>query len=306
MHIYDVIVIGGGPAGLSCAINAASEGLSVLVIEKNHLGGQARLSAEIKNYMGFPSITGRELITSAVRQALEFDVKFSAAEVKRFDTVGNNRFVYLANGNVFAYKTLVIATGVTFNQIDIPELNTCSNVHYGVDVTEHLEDCRDKTVIVMGGANSSGQAALALAKVAKSVHIIARRAISDTMSVYLIQALSQNYRVTIHQNTTIAGINKNDNRVAALNLTRNGYSVDPIECDNLYVFIGSKPSTEWLQPYIACSEDGYIHVDNTYMTNYPGIFAIGDITAGSIKRIANAVGQGACVVSSIHKYLKGV
>lgn len=305
MYIYDVIVIGGGPAGLSCAINAASEGLSVLVIEKNQLGGQARLSAEIRNYMGFPSITGKELIDKALYQAVDFGVKFIHAEVRRFDTVGNYRCVYLSNDELWAYKTLVVATGVTFNQIDIPELNTCNNVHYGADVTEHLEACRDKTVIVMGGANSSGQAALALAKVAKSVHIIARRPINDTMSAYLIQALSQNYRIVVHQNTTIDEVVKNNERATALHLIRNGCSVDPIECDNLYVFIGSKPKTEWLQPYIACSEDGYIHVDSTYMTNYPGIFAIGDIVAGSIKRVASAVGQGACVVSSIHTYLKG-
>ena len=302
--LYDVAIIGGGPAGLASAVYAGSEGLSTVVIEANKLGGQAGTSSAIKNYMGFEKISGPQLTARSVRQAKRFGVAFMMDRVMSFDRVGTERNLYLASGKEVQYRALVIAAGVQYRMLDIPTLNryTGESVFYGSGVIEQAKQCAGKDVYIVGGANSAGQAAMHLSKYARSVTILIRsNDIRKGMSEYLVQEIENTSNIAVWTNSSIVNAEGHDS-LDHIHVMRDGVECCVV-CHSVYVFIGAKPNTEWLQPHIACSNDGYIHVNAQMMTNCDGIFAVGDIRAGSVKRVAGAVGDAAYVMPHIHAYL---
>lgn len=276
--------------------------MKTLVIESNKLGGQIVHSSAIKNYLGFPKISGPKLIARSVRQAKMFGAEFIQGKIVSFDKT--NYKVYLDDGREYTYRAFVIAAGVSYRMLNIPALNkyTGDKVFYGSGVIDQAQSCKGKDVFIVGGANSAGQAAIHLAQTARTVTILIRGSdIRKAMSEYLAQEVENTSNIAVWTNSEIVDADGHDS-LDHIHICKDGITLC-IKCHSVYVFIGAKPATEWLQPYIACSTDGYIHVDTCGMTNCTGIFAIGDIVAGSVKRVAAAVGQGSTVVSFIHQYL---
>lgn len=304
--IYDVAIIGGGPAGLAAAVYASSEGLTSVVIEKNRWGGQARTSSKIENYTGFPEISGPELTTRSVRQAAKFGTKFLNAEVIGFDTGDDHRHLYLADGRSIAFRSMVIAAGMRYKKLPIDNLNKFegSGVFYGSGVIEQANQCYARDVFVVGGANSAGQAAMHLSQFAHSVNILIRGYdVRKSMSEYLVRKIENTHNIHIWYGSEIVDA-KGDSFLESVSV-KMGDHIDYFACHSVYVFIGAVPSTDWVSHLVECDEYGFIKVDGAYQTNVPGIFAVGDVRSGSVKRIATAVGSGSEVVSYIHRYLGG-
>lgn len=307
---YDVAIVGGGPAGLASAVCASSEGLSTLVIERNRWGGQARTSNKIENYTGFPEISGPELTARAVRQAAKFGTKFISGNVIGFDIACNgsdHRHLHLEDGRTIAFKSMVIAAGMSYKKLDIPELNAHegSVVFYGSGVIEQADHCLGKSVFVVGGANSAGQAAMHLSQFAHNVIILIRGDdIRKSMSEYLVRKIENtpNIEVWTRSQVVDAHIAKNWREII---VDKAGMLVIA-ECHSVYVFIGAVPPTDWVSCLVDCDEYGFIKVDGSYQTSVKGIFAVGDARSGSIKRVATAVGSGSEVVHHIHRYLSEI
>lgn len=301
MQTYDVLICGGGPAGLSAAVYASSEGLSTLVVEANRFGGQAATSSAIKNYMGFEKISGPELAAQSVRQAAKFGTHFKKDTLVQFD----DGIATFASGDQVGYKALILATGVSYRQLNISTLNryTGETVFYGSGVIEQAHACTGKTVFVVGGANSAGQAAMYLSQFAAKVILLVRGDnIRKGMSEYLVKEIETNSKIDVWLNSEIVDADDHNNALSHIHVKKDGLELC-VECHSVYVFIGAKPSTDWIKDRIECSNDGYVCVNQQYMTNVPGVFAIGDIVAGSIKRVAAAVGAGAIAISYVHQYL---
>lgn len=305
-QIYDVAIVGGGPAGLAAAVYASSEGLSTIVIEKNRWGGQIRNSSMIENYTGFPSISGPELTARAVRQAAKFGTKFLNAAVIGFDTeITDHRHIYLEDGRTVGFKSMVIAAGMSYKKLDIPSLNKYEGkgVFYGSGVLEHV--CNAQDVFVVGGANSAGQAAIHFAETAKSVNILIRGDnIRKSMSEYLVRKIEATSNIHVWERSEIIGAGGND--TLATVYIKIGNDEDPVytfNCHSVYVFIGAIPATDWVNHLVDCDDYGFIKVDNTYQTSVIGIYCVGDARSGSVKRVATAVGSGSEVISYVHKYL---
>lgn len=302
MQTYDVIICGSGPAGLSAAVYASSEGLTTLIIEKYKLGGQAATSSAIKNYMGFDNISGPKLISRSVRQAKEFGTQFHMGEIVNIDK--DNHIVYLCDGTAFQYKAFIIAAGVQYRQLDIPELNKYAGdkVFYGNGVIQQAKACLNQTVYVVGGANSAGQAAMHLSKYASKVVLLIRGTdIRKSMSEYLVKEIESTDSIEIWTQSQIVDADSHTT-LAHLHIQR-GDSIMCVACHSVYIFIGAKPSTSLFSQFVNVCPEGYIITDNRYMTSCDGIFAIGDIRYGSMKRIAAAVGDGANVMPHIHSYI---
>lgn len=304
---YDVAIVGGGPAGLAAAVYASSEGLSSVVIEKHRWGGQARTSSKIENYTGFPEISGPELTARSVRQAAKFGTKFLNAEVVSFDIIRNgseHRHLHLADGRYIAFRSMVIAAGMRYKKLDIPELNRFegTGVFYGSGVIEQADQCYAQDVFVVGGANSAGQAAMHLSQFARNVTILIRGDnIRKSMSEYLVRKIENtpNIRIWYHSQIVDAAGYDSLHQV----YVKTGDTINIYPCHSVYVFIGAVPSTDWVSDLVDCDDYGFIKVDGMYQTNVPGIFAVGDARSGSVKRVATAVGSGSEVVSYIHRYL---
>jgi len=296
MQKYDVLIIGSGPAGLSAAIYAASEGLSTAVIEKNsYYGGQIYGSSKVENFFSHPAISGKEMTQRAVDQALQFGVSFIQDQVI---DIYPKRHTIIANEHTLVYNALIIASGMTYRQFN----NGNDKLHgllYDTNVIDHTDECKDQHVVIIGGANSAGQAALYLADHAKKVSIIIRGDdIRKSMSDYLVKRICVHERINILTNALVRETSDN-----SLTIMHNGLPLC-LPCKKIFVFIGSTPNTSFLPETIQLDDNGYIITDNTMMTNEDGIFAIGDVRSGSMKRVACAVGDGAQVISFIHAYLK--
>lgn len=306
-QIYDVAIVGGGPAGLAAAVYASSEGLKTLVIERQRWGGQARTSSLIENYTGFPAISGPELTARAVRQAAKFGTKFIAGNVTGFDIVSNgddHRHLLLEDGRTIAFRSLIIAAGMSYKKLPIPNLNKFegSGVFYGSGVIEQANECYARDVFVIGGANSAGQAAMHLSQFANNVTILIRGDdIRKSMSEYLVKKIEDTPNIRIWTRSEITDASGYD-KLYEVHIDRDG---DPIivPCHSVYIFIGAIPATNWVNHLVDCDDYGFIKVDTSYQTSVAGIFAVGDARSGSVKRIATAVGSGSEVVSHIHKYL---
>lgn len=304
----DLLVIGGGPAGLGAAVYGASEGLDTLVVESTVLGGQAGTSRRIENYLGFPAgITGSELTSRAVTQARKFAARTATPYRAQALEPGEERhLVRLEEGNEIAARAVVIATGAEYRRLPVDDLHEYEglSVFYAAGPPE-AQICGGQRVGVVGGGNSAGQAAVWLARGGALVTLLHRRAdLAETMSNYLIEELDR-YGVSVRDRSEIADLHGTNGTLEAVTLTdgtRLPYSF-------LFLFLGAAPCTNWLDDTVARDEKGFIRTgtevgaDGLLETSVPRVYAAGDVRSGSIKRCAIAVGEGAAVVRFVHEHL---
>lgn len=316
----DLLVVGAGPAGLAAAVYGASEGLSTLVIERDAIGGQAGMSSLIRNYLGFSrGLSGSELAQRGYQQAWMFGARFVLTPtVESLQRTEDGLFVaQVSDGATVTSRAVVLACGVSYRRLGVPSVEafTGHGVYYGASVTA-AHALSGLTAAVAGGGNSAGQAVLQLARYCPRVHLVVRgKALEDTMSSYLIDAIRAESAITIHLDTDITGASGNG-RLEVLALTRRSTGeTSEIAADGLFVMIGADPQTDWLPSEVARDDRGFIltgtdagrlggeHPCSPHETALPGLFAVGDVRAGSVKRVASAVGEGSVVVSQVHQYL---
>jgi thioredoxin reductase (NADPH) len=321
-ELRDVIIVGAGPAGLAAAVYAASEGLDVLLVETEAPGGQAGTSSKIENYLGFPTgISGQELAARALTQARKFGAQIIIARsVMRLECDRQPYRVVLDTGEMLETRCIVIATGARYNRPELAGLARFEGegVYYGAT---HMEAqlCEAEEVAVVGGGNSAGQAAVYLSQTARKVHMLIRKDdLSSTMSRYLIQRLQENPAVDIHFHTEVAGIEGDEHleRITWRDRATGGVGVHLIR--HLFVMTGASPGTEWLRGCLALDEKGFIltgrdldgvpgatwpleRAPQMLETSRPGVFAVGDVRAGNVKRVAAAVGEGAISIYMVHR-----
>jgi thioredoxin reductase (NADPH) len=304
----DLLIVGGGPAGLAAAVYGASEGLDTLIVESSALGGQAGSSRRIENYLGFPAgISGTELTSRAVGQA----VKFGARPATPYRAIalepGNGRhLVRLEEAHEIAARAVVLATGADYRRLPCDGLSEYEglSVFYAAGPPE-AQLCGASRVAVVGGGNSAGQAAVWLARGGALVTLLHRRAdLHETMSEYLIRDLER-YGVAVRDRSEIAALHGTDGQLEQVTLE----SGERQPCSFLFFFLGAQPCTEWLEDAVARAADGFIltgdaaGADNLLETSVPGIFAAGDVRSGSSKRCAAAVGEGSMAVQFVHEHL---
>lgn len=312
--IYDVAVVGAGPSGLAAAVYAASEGLRTIVIEGIAPGGQAGTSSKIENYLGFPTgISGQGLATRAHVQALKFGVQFAIARevISAVPFDGVHRLT-LAGGISFCARAVVIASGAQYRHLALPNYGQFENrgLYYAATAMESLL-CQEREVVVVGGGNSAGQAALFLSGIARHVHQIVRGpSLSATMSQYLISRIECSPRVTVHTDSQIQSLGGDSSleSVTWINF-KTGQQTHRLVC-NVFVMIGAEPNSGWLFGTVSLNNKGFVLTGGTdgfentpYATSIPGVFAVGDVRANSVKRVASAVGEGSVVISDVHRYL---
>jgi thioredoxin reductase (NADPH) len=329
MAFYDLVIIGGGPAGLAAGVYGASEGLRTVMIEREAPGGQAGMSSRIENYLGFPSgLSGADLARRAVTQARRFGVEIlSPQEATGVSINGPSRTVKLADGTELGCKALLIATGVSYRKLDVPgadRLQSCG-VYYGSAMTEAMS-CKDEDVYIVGGANSAGQAAMYFSKYARRVVMLVRgESLSASMSQYLIDQIKQTPNIRVETRARVVEVH-GDGRLEAISIyCAHSGQTEKVPAVSLFVFIGAEPYTDWLAGVVERDERGFIvsgpdlsrdgkrpkgwTLDrDPYLleTNIAGIFAVGDVRHGSVKRVASGVGEGAIAVQFIHQYLSTV
>jgi thioredoxin reductase (NADPH) len=321
---YDLVVVGAGPAGLSAAVYGASEGLSTLVLESQAMGGQAGTSSRIRNFLGFPAgISGDELAGRAFQQAWMFGSEFvfinGAAELA---AQGDELAVTLAAGDRVIARAVVLATGVTYRRLDTPGVADLigAGVYHGSPVSE-ASALKDRDIFIVGAGNSAGQAAIYFAKSARSVTLLVRGdSLAKSMSDYLIKEIESTARVYVRLHTEVAAA-RGEHRLSELVLRdRRTGQEEAVPAAALFVMIGAVPHTDWLPDSIARDRHGYILTgrnlpvsdsrgDNRtpaapFETSLPGVFAVGDVRAGSVKRVASAVGEGSVVIHEVHQHLE--
>ncbi|OBG75189.1 MULTISPECIES: FAD-dependent oxidoreductase [unclassified Mycobacterium] len=321
-EFYDLIVIGGGPAGLAAAVYGASEGLRTVLIERTATGGQAGQSSRIENYLGFPDgVSGGQLADRARRQAEKFGAELiTARKAVALEVNGPKRTVRFADGGSIDAHAVILATGVAYRNLDAEgctELTGCG-VYYGAAVSVAAE-CQDEEVYVVGGANSAGQAAMYLSRHAKSVTIVVRApSLEASMSYYLIQQIEQNPKITVRTCTEVQRAS-GDDHLEKLTLVNNRTGErEEVACARMFIFIGAAPRTDWLDGVLARDDHGFIltgpdlrnvcgwtldRPPHHLETSVPGVFATGDVRAESAKRVAAAVGEGSMAVMLVHRYL---
>ncbi|HSJ54781.1 MAG TPA: FAD-dependent oxidoreductase [Anaerolineae bacterium] len=327
-QLYDLIVVGGGPAGLAAAVYGASEGLSTLVIEREAPGGQAGMSSRIENYLGFPSgISGGELARRAVIQARRFGAEIlSTQDVVGLVVRGAYRGVILRDGTEVGARAVVVATGVSYRRLEVPGIDalTGAGVYYGAGMTEG-QSARGEDVYIVGGANSAGQAAVYFADYARMVTMLVRaESLSISMSHYLVERLQATSNICIRTCSQVTGAMGNEHLEALILTDTNSGQVETVPATSLFIFIGARPHTEWLGQEVLRDKHGFVLAGLELMdknrppvwqlhrppypleTSVPGVFVAGDVRQGSIKRVASAVGEGSIVVQFIHRYLAEV
>lgn len=312
-HVYDVTVIGAGPSGLAAAVYASSEGLSTMVVEQHAVGGQAGTSSLIRNYPGFArGVSGAHLAYRSFQQAWAFGSEYSfLREVQGLGTDGDLRTVSMSDGSVVRTRSVVIATGVDYRMLDVPSLERLvgRGVFYGAAVSE-APSMAGTEVYVVGGGNSAGQAALHLARYAREVTLLVRGpSLAASMSEYLISQLEATRNVAIRYRTAVLDGREEDGCLAGLTLgdPHGDGPAEDVSASGLFVLIGSVPRTSWLPAEVVRDEAGFIRTgqDGRLLleTSMEGVFAVGDVRSGSIKRVATAVGDGATVIALLHGYL---
>ncbi|MGB9302794.1 MAG: FAD-dependent oxidoreductase [Mycobacterium sp.] len=319
---YDLIVIGGGPAGLAAAVYGASEGLRTVLIERTATGGQAGQSSRIENYLGFPDgVSGSQLAQRARQQAEKFGAELITARAAvALEVNGSARTVRFADGGSIDAHAVILATGVAYRQLEATgcaEL-TGRGVYYGA-ATSVASECKGEDVYVIGGANSAGQAAMYLSREAASVTIVVRApSLTASMSYYLIQQIEQNPKITVR---TCAEVHCaiGDDHLEKLTLVDNKTGdTEDVSCARMFIFIGAAPRTDWLDGVLARDDHGFIltgpdlrnvcgwtldRPPHHLETSVPGVFATGDVRSASAKRVAAAVGEGSMAVMLVHRYL---
>jgi thioredoxin reductase (NADPH) len=312
--IYDVTVVGAGPSGLAAAVYAASEGLCTIVIESTAPGGQAGASSKIENYLGFPTgISGQRLASRAQLQALKFGVRFAISrDVVTSEQLDGVHKLTLAGGAPVRSRSVVVASGAQYRKLSVANYSQFENrgIYYAATAMESLL-CRDDEVIVVGGGNSAGQAAMFLSGIAKHVHHIIRgKSLASSMSQYLISRIESSSHITLYPNSEIEKLEGNSSleSVTWANRLTGERTVKPI--GSVFVMIGAEPNSGWLFGTVRLDEKGFILTggkdgfeSTPYATSVPGMFAVGDVRSNSVKRVASAVGEGSVVISDVHRYL---
>lgn len=308
-HVHDVVVVGAGPAGLSAAVYAASEGLDTLVIDGVAPGGQAATSSKIENYLGFPTgISGQALAGRAQTQAQKFGARIAVSRAATgLRTAGETYCIALDDGSTAAARAVVIATGARYRKLDIPgyERFEGAGLHYAATAVES-QLCVGNEVVVVGGGNSAGQAAVYLSRTVSCVHMIVRSAgLALTMSRYLVDRIEASPRITLYPHTEIAEIEGGASLDHVTWANRKTGARERRRIAALFVMIGAEPNTDWLDGCVALDERGFVKPvgSSLFTTSSPGVFAVGDVRSGSVKRVASAVGEGSVAVQSIHAYL---
>jgi thioredoxin reductase (NADPH) len=326
---YDLAIVGGGPAGLAAAVYGASEGLHTVMVEREAPGGQAGMSSRIENYLGFPAgLSGGDLARRAVVQARRFGVEILAPqEAVGVRTEGPYRIIKLADGNEISCHALMIASGVQWRRLEAPGVDQLqgAGVYYGGGATEALS-CKGEIVYVVGGANSAGQAAMNFARYAERVVILVRGdSLSSTMSQYLIDQIKETPNIQLWTHAGVAEVHGETHLEEISVLCSDTNKTERVPASAMFIFIGALPRTDWLAGTIERDERGFILTGPDLMhggerpkgwtpdrdpflleTNVPGIFAVGDVRHGSVKRVASGVGEGSVAVQFIHQYLSKV
>ena len=304
---FDVVIVGAGPAGLAAAVYASSEGLDALVVERDSIGGQAGTSTRIRNYLGFArGLSGAELAQRAYQQAWVFGATFLLTrDVHGLDAQSEEFTVAISGGTTVRARTVVLGMGVSYRRLDVPALADYDGVgvFYGSSPSE-ARQFTGASVFVVGGANSAGQAAVHLARYAKSVTLTCRSALEKSMSRYLIDEIEGKGNIRILEGAQVVDA-AGGGRLESLTL-RGADGVETVPADALFILIGAEPRTEWLPVEIDRDERGFVLTGSDYGTSVPGIFAIGDVRSGSVKRVASAVGEGSVVIQHVHRYLESV
>ena len=324
-EIYDLVVIGAGPAGLAAAVYGASEGLKTVVLEKASPGGQASWSSKIENYLGFPTgLSGAELAQRAVVQAEKFGVKLiTPCSARGLTAHGSLKMIEMENGDQVRTRTAVIATGAAYQRLSIKNLERYegSSVFYSATGVEAIL-CHDNAVGVVGGGNSAGQAAVFLSQYAHSVHVFIRgESLAATMSRYLIRRIEEAGNIELHPYTEVTELHGETELENITVCHKERGATETYDLTLLFVFIGAKPHTAWLGQAVALDEQGLIKTGELigafagndaphptrrpYLleTSMPGVFAVGDVRANSVKRVASAVGEGSMAIQFVHQVL---
>jgi thioredoxin reductase (NADPH) len=323
---FDLIIVGGGPAGLAAGVYAASEGLKTVIVERDAPGGQAGLSSKIENYLGFPSgLSGSDLTRRAVTQARRFGVQIlSPQEAIQLRVEDSYRYVKVGDGSELSCQALLLAMGVQWRKLDVPGVDRLqgAGVYYGAGSTEALT-CSDEDVYIVGGANSAGQAAMNFSRYARRVIMLVRNdSLASTMSRYLIDEIERTPKIAVEFNSSVAEVH-GDTRLEAISVqcsTSGETTVVP--ASSLFIFIGAEPKTGWLDGAVERDDRGFILTGQDLRrngklpsswrldrdpdlleTSVPGVFAAGDVRRGSVKRVASGVGEGSIAIQFVHKYL---
>ncbi len=328
-NFYDLAIVGGGPAGLAAAVYGASEGLQTVMIEREAPGGQAGMSSRIENYLGFPAgLSGNDLARRAVVQAQRFGVEIlSPVEVVGVRLEGSYRILKMADGNEISCHALMISTGVQWRKLEAEGIDRLqgAGIYYGGGATEALA-CKGEIVYVVGGANSAGQAAMNFAKYAERVVILVRGdSLASTMSQYLIDQIKETPNIQLWAHASVVEAHGTTHLEEISVLCSDTNKIERVPASSMFIFIGALPRTDWLAGLVERDERGFILTGPDLIrdgqhpkgwtlerdpflleTNVPGIFAVGDVRHGSVKRVASGVGEGSVAVQFIHQYLSKV
>ncbi len=323
-NFYDLAIVGGGPAGLAAAVYGASEGLHTVIIEREAPGGQAGMSSRIENYLGFPNgLSGGDLARRAVVQAQRFGVEIlSPQQALAVRTEGSYRIIKLADNSEISCHALMVATGVQWRRLEAPGIDRLqgAGVYYGGGATEALS-CKGEIIYVIGAANSAGQAAMNFARYAERVVILVRgNSVSSSMSQYLVDQVTQTPNIQIWPHASVAEVHGETHLEEISVLCSDTNQTERVPANAMFIFIGALPQTDWLADIVERDERGFLMTGPDLLrdgwtlerdpflleTNVPGIFAVGDVRHGSIKRVASSVGEGSVAVQFIHQYLSKV
>lgn len=329
LAFYDLAIVGGGPAGLAAAVYGASEGLKTIMVEREAPGGQAAQSSRIENYLGFPSgLTGGDLTRRAVAQARRFGVEIvSPQEATALRVDGPYRYLRLNDGTELSCHATLLAMGVQWRKLDVPGMDRLqgAGVYYGGTSTEAIS-CRDEDVFIVGGANSAGQAAMFFSQYARRVVMLVRgESLAATMSQYLIEQVQATDNIHIEYRTRVVEVHGADRLEAVSIICDSSGEVSRMPGNSMFVFIGAEPCTAWLSGVVERNERGFILTGPDLVknnkrpkgwtlerdpglleTNIPGVFAVGDVRYGSVKRVASGVGEGSVAIQFVHQYLSNV
>jgi thioredoxin reductase (NADPH) len=325
-RVYDLVIVGAGPAGLAASVYAASEGLDVLTADALAPGGQAGTSSRIENYLGFPAgISGADLTRNALVQAQRFGARITVpCTVQSLGVDGGERVVTLADGVRLRTRCVLIASGVSYRKLEVPNFVDFegAGIYYAATEME-ARLCRGEEVVVVGAGNSAGQAIVYLAKYARRVHVIVRKTdLGASMSRYLVDRVERLENVTIHRGCAVAGLEGNG-PLTAVNVRNGTKETRRLETRSLFLFIGADANTGWLRGCVELDRKGFVLTGTALPTgtaeadrwrsagrapflletSLPGVFAAGDVRSGSAKRVASAVGEGSMSVSFVHAHI---
>lgn len=312
----ELLIVGGGPAGVAAAVYAGAEGLEALLVEDVAIGGQAGTSSRIENYLGFPTgISGADLVWRGEIQAMKFGTRFSVPHrVCGIEELADGRFcARFDNDQRIGCKALIAATGVQYRRLPIDGLDRFegNGVYYAATEIE-ARYCKNTDAVIIGGGNSAGQAAMYLSRAARHVHVIVRgETLAASMSDYLLSRLEADPKITIHYRSEITAVRGTAQMTGVEMTDREAGTTSEIDTRALFVMVGAAPNTAWLSGLVALDDKGFVQTgegcalhDSPYATSRPGIFAVGDVRAGSVKRVASAVGEGSVAISKVWSYIR--